>query len=281
MVRRVVRGSEAGGRRQWDAHSKATITAGLTALLAGLDLRLGHEWTPCSVELPAGAHRPDLVFMSPVGVAVHVEVQQEPDPDMAARMAEYAVRMARTSFARPLTDLVQIVVQVTGAPMAVDFRLGRLSNRVHLVHVPTMSWDRYRVSSPLAPFALVSGGDRLVGPVVGAIAGTSDADLRSAMAMMALYLAPELTDTLVAAIRRVGMTDIIEAVERTEFGRGLIARGRQEGRQEGELHALAELLRARFPGASRPAVDHTASILLVEHGDAAIRVALALESLPD
>jgi hypothetical protein len=104
-------------------------------------------------------------------VIVHVEVQQEPDPDMAARLAEYAVRMAH---------------------------------------------------------------------------------------------------------HRGGGSD--------GFGRDLVARGRQEGRQEGrhegELHALAEFLRAHFPEASRPAVDHTASLLPVEHGDAAIRIALALESLP-
>jgi hypothetical protein len=178
--------------RRWDQNSKHLVAAGLEGLLDRLGIEVGERLEPCTVELPASAHRADLVFATSGGRVVHVEVQQSPDPDMGRRMVEYAARIAgRSPGAGGVRDLVQIVFQVSGRRMPSRYRLGRLTNDVTVVHVPTTPPEELLAVPPLAPFALVPGGAAAAPRVVEAITRTTDADLGSAMSALAVDLAGE------------------------------------------------------------------------------------------
>ena len=187
------------GRQSWDLHAKRAVALGLPSILDLLgETGFGHAaLVPQTVELPAGVHRADLVFMTPTGVVVHVEIQQGPDRDMPRRMVEYHARIARTEpFASAMTDMVQVIVQITGPAMPIRYRLGRMSNEPHLLHIPSTAPADLLAIPGLAPFALTSGGEALVGPVVMRIAAVSDVHIRLSLVTLAVQTVPELGDVL-------------------------------------------------------------------------------------
>lgn len=103
------------------------------------------------------------------------------------------------------------------------------------------------------------------------------------MLALAISLDPRLSGVIMEELRRDDMVDVLDELRRTDWGRGLLAEGRQEGRQEGEstarLAAVVDVLAARFPNADRSTVDRTASRLVGESGADAVRAAVALDVL--
>lgn len=269
-------------RRSWDVHAKRAVALGLPGildLLGEVDVG-GVPLMPQTVELPAGAHRADLVFMSPTGVVIHVEIQHEPDGDMPRRMVEYHARIARTApFARTMTDIVQVIVQITGPPMPSSYRMGRLFNTPHLLHIPTMATADLLAIPGLAPFALAPGRVDLVAPVVEQITTMTDLDTRLSLITLAVQTVPDLGDVILGHLRRLDMIDVEEAFLRTEFGRGIFAQGRVEGQVEGQVAIVVDILSTRFSDFPAERIAATARRLVAEHPDHAGRAALALTTL--
>lgn len=276
---------------QWDLHCKLVVTAGLAETLrhAGVTVD-ARALRPRPVDLPATARRADLVFATPDGATVvHVEIQQRPDPAIGRRMMGYAARIAEDpAYRTRIRDLAQVVVQVTGRrPMDTRYRLGELSNSAALVHVPTIPVDDLLETSGLAPFAMVSGGRSAVGRLVARVAEVEGPDLRVAMLALAMSLDPRHSGAIMDELRRDDMTDVLDELRRTDWGRGLLAEGRQEGRQEGRhegeavarLAAVVDVLSTRFPDADPAAVHHTAARVVDENRTEAVRAALALDTL--
>lgn len=273
--------------QQWDLHCKLVVTAGLAETLrhAGVAVDPG-SLVPRPGDLPATARQADLVFATPDrSTVVHVEVQQRPDPAIGRRMMGYAARIAENpAYRSRIRHLAQVVVQVTGArPMDTRYRLGELSNSAALVHIPTIPVDDLLRSPGLAPFAMVSGGREAVERLVARVAQVKGPELRVAMLALAISRDPRLSGVIMDELRRDDMVDVLDELRRTDWGRGLLAEGRQEGRQEGEstarLAAVVDVLAARFPTADPSAVDHTASRLVSEGGAEAVRAAVALDAL--
>ena len=79
------------------------------------------------------------------------------------------------------------------------------------------------------------------------------------------------------------LASVISIMAETEFGRGLIAEGREEGLEEGREQArrdaIVEVLAARFPHASVEQQERTARRLLGEQPDIAIARAVSLADL--
>lgn len=115
--------------------------------------------------------------------------------------------------------------------------------------------------------------------VVEAMANVGDAEVRGSMAALALYLAPELVTTIMEEIRRLGMTDLVAELRRSDFGRELLAEGREEGREEGERAMLVALLATRFPTADVLQLERTAARLLAAGSLTAASAALTLTEL--
>ena len=275
------------GPQQWDLHCKLVVTAGLAETLrhAGVTVDAG-SLLPRPVDLPATARQADLVFATPDrSTVVHVEVQQRPDPAIGRRMMGYAARIAENpAYRSRIRDLAQVVVQVTGRrPMDTRYRLGELSNSAALVHVPSIPVDDLLGSPGLAPFAMVCGGREAVERLIAHVAQVEGPELRVAMLALAISLDPRLSGVIMDELRRDDMVDVLDELRRTDWGRGLLAEGRQEGRQEGEstarLAAVVDVLAARFPTAERSTVDRTASRLVGESGADAVRAAVALDVL--
>jgi hypothetical protein len=135
-------------------------------------------------------------------------------------------------------------------------------------------------SADLAPFAMVGGGITAVDRMVDRIATVEPPALRASMLALAMGLAPGASGVIMERLRRDRMTDVITELRKTDWGRGLIAEGRQEGRQEGRLAAVAEVLAARFPAADPSSVQQAARRLVTRHGDRAVRAALTLDGDP-
>lgn len=278
---------------KWDLHSKLVVAAGITETLrhAKVDIDAS-QLVVRPVELPATARQADLLFATADGsVVVQVEVQHRRDPGMALRMTGYAARIAEDpAYRERLRDLVQIVVQVTGGAMDTGFRLGALSNRFRLVHIPSVPVAELLGSPGLAPFAMVRGGPQAVAPMVGRIAEAGDTGLRASMVALAIALAPSVTGVIMDRLRRDDMTDVITELAKTDWGRGLIAQGRdegrlagrEEGREEGRREALvadvADVLAVRFPRGAPASVGRTALRLIAETAHP-IREALVLDQL--
>lgn len=275
-------------RRDWDLYSKAAVAAGIGGILAHLGVSLDPASLQTeSVELPAGTHRADLVFTGAGGVVVHVEIQQRPDPGMGLRMAGYAVRIAASKqFQRVMTDLVQIVVQLDGPPMPTSYRLGRLSNDVLLLHVPSTPPEVFLDTPSLAPFALSGGDPALVGPVIDRIA-TLDQDMRASAAILAVFLAPGLRVNLIEQLRRADMIDTREKVAAdlrdTEIGRMWVQQGLERGLEQGERAgielAVTDVLTARFPDVDPVRIQRTAVRLVEAEHNHAARAAMTLGTL--
>ncbi|MGF1646702.1 MAG: hypothetical protein ACFCVF_07270 [Kineosporiaceae bacterium] len=147
---------------RWDLYSKLVITAGLAETLRQAGVRVDARTLVAGpVDLPATARQADLVFATADGSrVVHVEIQQQPDPEMGRRMLAYAARIVEVPDHRVrMRDLVQVVVQVTGQqPMDTRFRMGELSNSAALVHIPSIPVGDLLASPGLAPFAMINGG---------------------------------------------------------------------------------------------------------------------------
>lgn len=268
------------GRQSWDLHAKRAVALGLSSILDLLgEIGFGDAvLVPQTVELPAGAHRADLVFMTPVGVVIHVEIQHGPDRDMPRRMVEYHARIARTEpFASTMIDMVQVIVQITGAAMPSRYRMGRLSNDPHLLHIPTMAQADLLAIPGLAPFALTSGGEALVGPVVARIAAVTDLQTRLSLVTLAVQTVPGLGDVILERLRRLDMIDVEEAFLHTEFGRGLVA----QGRVEGQVATVIDILSARFSAAPADRIAATAQRLVAQYPGHVGRAALALHDLDE
>lgn len=271
----------------WDMWSKLVVTVGIADVLrhAGVEVD-ARRLRPRSGELPSAVRRADLLLASEdCAQVVHVEIQHRADPAIGLRMLGYAARIAEhRDYRDRIRDLVQIVVQVTGArPMAVDYRLGLLRNGFHLVHVPSLPIEDLLASPTLAPLAMVVGGSAAVRGVVERIARVDPGELRIAMLGLALGLDPVQGDVIMDELRRAGMTDVVEQWRHTRWGRDLMDQGRQEGRQEGEdaarLAAVRDVLSSRFPGVDDGVVDRVARRLVAADSAGAIREALALPSL--
>jgi hypothetical protein len=272
----------------WDLHSKIVVAAGLTETLrhAGVDVDPA-VLIPRPVDLPATARQADLVFATADrSTVVHVEIQQRPDRGIGRRMLGYASRIVEhPAYRDHVRDLAQVVVQVTGGrPMDTRFRVGELSNSCALVHIPSIPVAELVATSGLAPFAMVSGGSEVVPLVVRRVAEVDGSELRLAMLELAISLDPANSGVIMEQLRRDDMTDVIDELRRTDWGRGLIAEGREEGREQGrseaQLAAIVEILMARFPTAEAEVISRTAQRLLVEAGPGAIRAAVTLDG-PD
>lgn len=275
----------------WDLYSKLVISAGLreTFRHAGIAVDAA-ALVPRPVDLPATARQADLVFASSDrSLVVHVEIQQQPDTRIGRRMLGYAARLVEaTEYRDRILDLVQVVVQVTGRrPMDTRFRMGELSNSCSLVHIPSIPVSELLATPDLAPFAMVNGGAEAVEPLLRRVAEVHGVERRLAMLGLAISLDPAHSDVIMEQLRRDDMTDVLDELRRTDWGRGLIAEGREEGREEGRqegrmaarMSAVVDVLSARFPGADRRAVERTAGRLTDEAGPDAVRVALTLEVL--
>ncbi|MGF1646500.1 MAG: hypothetical protein ACFCVF_06225 [Kineosporiaceae bacterium] len=264
--------------QQWDLYSKIVVGAALgeTLRYAGVDVEAS-SLDPRPVELPATARQADLLFASQDrATVVQVEIQHRPDPRIGLRMLGYAARIAEDPAYRDrVRRLEQVVVQVTGRRrMDPTFRLGALSNACRLVHVPSIPVADLLGSAELAPFAMVGGGMRAVDQMVDRISGVEPPALRASMLALAMGLAPGASGVIMERLRRDQMTDVITELRKTDWGRGLIAEGREEGREEGRLTAVVQVLSARFPGAELPVVDQAARRLVRRFGDRAVRAAL-------
>ncbi len=270
-----------GPARDFDGYSKTAVQHGLAELFAWAQVDIDTaDLTAEPVDLHAGTHRADLVYSTVTGVVVHLEIQQVADVTMGRRMTSYATRiMTAPRFAARITDLLQILVQVSGPPMPTTFRLGGLSNTARLIHLPTIPADLLLTTPALSPFALTRGDPELVRPVVRSIGSLDDGDLRTSLTTLALYLASHLRATLVQELRRTGMIDtipeMIDELRDTEIG----ATFRQQGRQEGRLAAVVDILAARFPAADVETLTRTALWLLDAQDTHAVRAALDLEAL--
>ena len=75
------------------------------------------------------------------------------------------------------------------------------------------------------------------------------------------------------------MIDVEEAFLHTEFGRGIFAQGRVEGRVEGQVAIVNDILAARFPDAPARRIAAAAQRLVALDPGHAGRAALALEDL--
>jgi len=75
------------------------------------------------------------------------------------------------------------------------------------------------------------------------------------------------------------LASVISIMAETEFGRGLIAEGREEGREQARRDAIVEVLAARFPHASVEQQERTARRLLGEQPDIAVALAATLAEL--
>jgi hypothetical protein len=272
-----------GRARQWDLHSKIVVGAGLSATLAhaGVDVDVA-DLHPRPVELPATARQADLLFASAdLDTVVQVEIQHRPDPRIGLRMLGYAARIADDpSYRDRVRRLEQVVVQVTGRRrMETVFRLGSLANDSRLVHIPSIPEADLLLTPDLAPFAMVSGRAGAVAPMIERIAEVEAPALQASMLALAMGLAPGVSGVIMERLRRDRMTDVITELRKTDWGRGLIAEGREEGREEGRLAAVADVLAARFPHADRASVERAARRLVTRLGDGAIRAALTQDGV--
>jgi hypothetical protein len=270
-------------RTMWDLYSKLVVAAGLAETLrhAGVDLDAA-TLVAQPTDLPANARTADLVFATSDGRdVVHVEIQQRPDPTIGRRMLGYGARIVDHPDHRDrMRHLIQVVVQVTGSrPMDTRFSCGWLSNSCALVHIPSIPVADLVATPGLAPFAMVGGGADAVPLLVQRMSEVDATELRLAMLGLAVNLDPASSDAIMEQLRRDHMTDVIDELRRTEWGRGLIAEGREEGREETRLADVLDVLRARFADAPQDVVTRAAHELVRREGAGAVRAALTLSSI--
>lgn len=287
-------------RRDWDFYTKQAVRAGLDGVLtrAGIPADAVASLVPQTVELPTSTHRADLVYAAPDGLVVHVEIQQVPDPAMGRRMAGYAVRISDTEpFLSTMRDLVQILVQISGPAMPERHRMGRLTNEVTLLHVPSTPAGEFLRTPALAPFALAGrdGAEAVIDEVMDGIAEVADADLQVTLVTLSLYLVPRLGRTIMERLRRADMNQLIEVLRDTEFGHWLKEEGAQEGERRGEQRgerrgeqrgrqierraAAVEILSFRFPDADLARIELTADRIVAEEHERPAAAALAVVEL--
>ncbi|MGF1648017.1 MAG: hypothetical protein ACFCVF_13995 [Kineosporiaceae bacterium] len=266
-----------GSRHERDHYAKRMIDAGLGAVLTRLGLPFdAADLTARPTELPASAHRADLVYAASTGEVVHLEIQSRPDPAMGRRMAEYAIRLAGSARLAPITHLVQVVVQLDGPPMPTRYEIGGLVNRIHLWHVPSTPVGRLLADPVLAPLALLRGDRDLVAPVVDGIAAVRDPALQADLVLAAVALCPAgpLRATVLTHARRTLMSSFLEELvadlRGTYLGGDLIAEGERTGERRGEREGrrdiLVRLVSRRFPDADPARVSRTVDRILDQPG---------------
>lgn len=273
---------ETSGSRDWDQLSKVGVRFGLPRLLqmVGEVVDPG-ELVAATVELPGTALRADLVYTTARGLVIHVEIQHRPVAGMVVRMLAYLARLLLL-YPRAAAigeGVVQIVVQVTGAPMPSVLVTPALSYRFHLVHVPTADPADLLADPGLAAFVATRGDADLAPGIVEAIRRLPELEDQVKLLTLAVDLDPG--DTLLSHIQRRGdMTDVYDRVagklRDTPIAQAWLAEGREEGREEGLATAVLDILTTRHPTMDADRLQTLAVRLVREHGTHAASVAVTL-----
>jgi hypothetical protein len=198
----------------------------------------------------------------------HIEVQVKRTDDFQTRMVAYWAGLAG-KYDEPTHRIHQTVVWPVGGGYPGSFQRDRLSLEYRSVNVPDDLEPGALLRSPLAPLALWSSrrppdvADR----VADRIAELTNHEQRLVLVDLSMLAEEDLAAQVVIALRSRGMGN---ALEKTEFGREIA----QKGREEGLVGSMKLILRTRFgdfPGLddlARKLVmnDHEANVARVVNG---------------
>jgi len=233
--------------QRYDAALKILLQATAGSLLRQLTGVTVVRWL--NVEMPqVQSSRVDLLGMTAEGELVHVELQSSNDPDMALRMAEYALRIYRQFRVFPR----QIVLYVGEAAMRMEaaWRERGLAFEYALVDIRDLDAAELLASSRiednvLAVLTRLQDQITTVREILGRIGKLDDPARQGALD---LFL-------IISGLRRLEFTvreeagkmpilnDILDhQVLGPVFRQGL-EEGRQEGLQEGEQKTREQMLR--------------------------------------
>lgn len=273
---------DTSGSRDWDRLSKVGVRFGLPRLLHMVgEVVDPAELSPATVELPGTALRADLVYTTARGLVIQVEIQHRPDPGMLIPMLAYLARLLLLYPRATATGegVVQIVVQVTGAPMPSALVTRALDYQFHLVHVPTADPADLVADPGLAAFAATRGDPDLAPRIIESIRRLPDPDDQIKLFTLAVDLDPG--DTLMSQIlRRKDMTDVYDRVAAklrdTPIPQAWIAQSREEGREEGLATAVLDILTNRHPTIDTDRLRALAVRLVREHGTHAASTAVTV-----
>jgi len=244
----------------------------LKSLLQGrprrlLKLLFGTEQArPLTVEYPQVGHRrPDLVLELDDGRLVHLEIQAEADPKMAARMLEY-YGLILERFGRPAE---QVVLYVGGGTLELEGRLDHpgLQFRYRVCDIRRIDC-RALLASPeldeqlLALLCRMDEARPVVRRIVGRIAELPERARRDAL--VKLLILSGLRPLQEVVREEVARMPITLNLKDNPFYREAFEEGRQEGREEGreegrksgEAELLIRQLRLKFGPLPEGAVEH-------------------------
>jgi hypothetical protein len=211
----------------------------------------------------------------------HVEVQLQRTEDFQERMVSYWASLA-LKYRRAEHRIHQVVLWPLGGGFPGRFRRDEVRLDYRSVNVPDDLDPGSLLSGPLAPLALWSQKPPpdLVERVADRIAATGELEEQLVQIELGMLVGGSLAAQVVEALRRRGMSDVLE---QTESGREIARRNREQGLEQGfeqgRIDGMRVLLRARY--GDLPDLDDMARRLTDRDHDGNIARILAGASLAE
>jgi predicted transposase YdaD len=263
----------------YDAALKQLLRGPATLTMRELTGTAVREWL--NVELPNVRNlRLDLLGESVDGDLVHVELQSGNDAAMPLRMAEYCLGVYRLYGRLPR----QIVLYV-GEPalrMESALRGPGMSFEYRLIDIRSLDGDRLLESGDVGDnvIAILAGlrdDKEAVHRIVARIAGLEAAERETALAQLVVLAGLRHLSQAVKRETR-NMPIDLDIRDHEVLGPMFIEaeqKGRQEGRQEGDLTILRRLIEERFGALPSWASEKLTSLAAPELEDLCVRVLYA------
>ncbi|MBU2662577.1 hypothetical protein KOI35_03575 [Actinoplanes bogorensis] len=174
----------------------------------------------------------------------HIEIQVKRTEDFQERMMYYWASMA-LRFRQPDHRIHQIAIWPLGGGYSGRFRRDRAELDYRSVNVPDDLEPGRLLASQLAPLALWSQKPPpdLVERVVDRIAATSVNKEKLVQIELCMLAEEPLATQVIDELRRRGMSNVLE---KTETGREIARRNRDQGREQGLVEGMRTLLRATY-----------------------------------
>jgi hypothetical protein len=237
-----------------------------------------------NIEFPqVRAPRADLLGETKAGELIHLELQSGNAKEMAIRMLEYGLAALRKYHSFPMQ--VCLYVGEKPARMKTELRSPHLQYSYRLVDVRDLDGERLLKSGRvddniIALLTRLADQRKAVRLVVRRIKGLRRSERQSALARF----------VILAGLRKMLGTIVEEEVKKVPILNDILQheilgreykKGRQEGRQEGELTILRRQIKKRFGSVPKSAEERLAKLSAKELEDLSVRVldAKSIESL--